>query len=135
MDNEILKTGYISKEIDAVHKTMLINHALCDLITEYKTLTGNKFSDRDVMMAKTPESDALRAELSALLNTTILDVWYVHADNWCKCLLEQVQPEVAIAVLGSAVSVSILPFNNTKMPHHKEFFNKNAHMFIDIHSV
>jgi hypothetical protein len=134
MNNEILETGH-SRETNTV-LLMHVSHALEELVREYKTLTNNKFT-RDIMLhGSSAEYKTLDSERNELIESNDLDGWCVHADNFYKCLIEQVSPEVGLVLTKLAIGdYGYLPFNNTKMPHHKEFFHRNVQLFKGMTSV
>ena len=97
---DILLIGIYDDEDNETVLIMAASRALTNLINEYETVKA---------IQKTSE------EYQSYIR---------HADNFFKFLLNQIRPEVSLALIDQAIQKD-LELNNLTMPYHKEWFAAN----------
>lgn len=64
-----------------------------------------------------------------------LEKWYKFADNYMKFATDNMEPEIVVMGVTTAISAYKLPFNHMKMENYKGFFKKHEDLFKSLWST
>lgn len=74
----------------------------------------------------------LKSEHDAMVKTGKLDAWHPMCENFIQFMMDNMEKEIVVMGAATALKTYELKFNYRKLKNFKEFYEKFAHLIVDV---